>query len=86
MKHYVVLFDYGISAYAFDNFNGIEIVGVAHTLEEAKEILAKESIEEKTYAMKHDWEILEDSDIEFDAGEAGNYVEEHAHFYIKEVI
>ena len=39
----------------------------------------------KSIAKENGWEILCDSDIEFDAGEEGNYNAEHSCFYIKEV-
>lgn len=86
MMHYVVLCDCAA------RFNGdpviareCHVIGVAHTLKEAKKILAKASVDEKEYAYEHNWEIQEDSDICFCAGEEGNYDDEHAHFYIQEV-
>lgn len=83
MKHYVVLYDWSVE----NKFiaNGIEVVGVAHSLEEAKKMLAEAATDEKAYAEKYEWEIFEDSDVEFDAGESGNYDAEHAHYFIKEV-
>ena len=85
MKHYVVLCDW---AARFDNGVAHEchVTGVAHSPEEAKEILANASVDEKEYAYEHNWEIQEDSDVCFCAGEKGNYDDEHAHFYIEEVM
>lgn len=82
MKHYVVLCDWAVDQMGE---SGVSITGVAHTLEEAKEIFAKAVIDEKKYAEENGWEIFEDTDICFDAGEEGFYVAEHAHFYIEEV-
>lgn len=84
MKHYVVLCEIAVR---FSNGTAHEthVSGVGHTIEEAKEILATASVEEKEYAYEHNWEIQENSDICFCAGEQGNYDEEHVHFYIEEV-
>lgn len=81
MRHYVVLCDW-----AMNDSEGVDITGVAHSLEEAKEIFAKTVVDEKKYAEDHDWEIYEDLDVCFDAGESGYYASEHVHFYIQEVM
>lgn len=80
MKHYVVLCDWAIN-----DTEGVSITAVAHSLEEAKEIFAEKVVDEKKYAEDNCWEIFENTDIEFDAGEEGYYATEHAHFYIQEV-
>lgn len=82
MKHYVILFDWAV-----DNTceSGIEVVAVAHTLEEAKAIFAERIADEKKYAKENGYEIFADTDSDFDAGESGYYAAEHAHFYIQEV-
>ena len=82
MKHYVVLCDSAVDNMGYDETN---VTAVAHTLEEAKQILAEQSVDEKEYARKHGWIIHIDNDEEFDAGEDGNYAAEHTHFYIEEV-
>ena len=83
MKHYVVLCDWAVDHMSA---HGISVTGVAHSLEEAKEIFAKGVIDEKKYSEAHGWTIYENSDMEFDAGEEGYYEAEHAHFYIEEVM
>lgn len=83
MEHYVVMCDWAISDSFVDC--GVDITGIAHSMAEAKEILAKAIVDEKKYAEDNNWIIYEDSEIEFDAVEDGNYTEEHAHFYIAEV-
>lgn len=86
MKHFVVMCDWAMLDGNGFASNGADVTGVAHSLEEAKEIFAKAVIDEKEYAEDNNWTIHEDSDVEFDAGEEGNYTEEHAHFYIQEVM
>jgi hypothetical protein len=80
MKHYVILSDWAVN-----DAEGVDITAVAHTLEEAKAIFAEKVVDEKKYAEENGWEIFEDTDVEFDAGEEGFYAAEHAHFYIQEV-
>ena len=83
MKHYVVLCDWAVD-HLCDS--GVNITGVAHSLEEAKEIFAKAIVDEKKYAKENNWTIYEDTDMCFDAGEDGYYASEHTHFYIQEVM
>lgn len=83
-KHYVVMCDWSATIDGMINGN-VDIAGIAHSLEEAKEILAKVSIDEKQYAQENQWIVYEDSDVEFDAGEIDYYAAEHVHFYIQEV-
>lgn len=83
MKHYVVLCDWAIDHMGE---HGVNITGVAHTLEEAKEIFAKAVVDEKQYAKDNNWTIFENTDVCFDAGQEGFYAAEHAFFYIEEVM
>ena len=86
MTHYVVLFDYALTDYGNSvTYNGVEVTGVVHSLEEAKEILANASVGEREYATEHEWTICIDTDSEFVACEKDNYDNEHAHFYIQEI-
>lgn len=82
MKHYVILCEWAVD-HICDS--GVDITAVTHTLEEAKEIFAKVVVDEKKYAEENHWEVLIDTDTEFDAGEFGYYAAEHTHFYIQEV-
>ena len=82
MKHYVVLCDWAVDHMGE---SGVVVSSVAHTLEEAKETLARVSYDEKQYAKEHGWTVYVDTDEEFDAGEEGCYLAEHTHFYIEEV-
>ena len=84
MSHYVV-----INRWTNEDcceFNEVTIVGIAHSLEEAKRIFNKRLIEEKEIATEGEWEILEDCETEFEAGEEGNHTAHHTHLYIEEVM
>ena len=83
MKHYVVLCDWAVDHLSE---HGVNIAGVAHSLEEAKEIFAKAVVDEKKYAKENNWTVYVDSDTCFDAGEDGFYAAEHTLFYIEEVM
>jgi hypothetical protein len=79
-KHYVIINDWS-SQYE----NGVSILGVAHSLEEAKEIFNQYVAEEKQYAEEHEFEIYNNDDEDFDAGEDGYYVSNHTRVYIQGV-
>lgn len=83
MTHYVVLCDWALEN---QNASGVDITGIAHSLEEAKAIFAEAVVDEKKYAEENNWEIFEDSDVAFCAGEEGYYAAEHTYFYIQEVL
>lgn len=80
MKHYVIVNDW---ANEFEN--GTNILGVVHSLEEAKEIFNEQLVEEREYAAEHNFEIYDDCETVFDAGEDGNYVSNHSYLYIQMV-
>lgn len=82
MKHYVVLYDVAIDGIGLDETH---VIGISHTLEKAKAILADSAADEKEYAAEHGWAIYADNEDEFDAGEDGFYATEHAHYYIEEI-
>jgi proteasome lid subunit RPN8/RPN11 len=85
MTHFVVVYDYSVTG--FSSFEVLvrdtNIVGITHTLEEAKVLLSEASADEKQYAQENNWDILVDTDVEFKAGEPGNHENEYAHYYIK---
>ena len=80
MKHFVIVNDW-----ALDYECGITILGVAHTLEVAKEIFNKSLAEERQYAEDHGWEVYDDSETVFDAGDSGRYIHNHTNLYIQMV-
>lgn len=79
MTHYVILFDGAADSRECD----IEVVAVTHTFDEAMSVFAKRVSNEKQYAFDHGYDILTDTDTEFDAGESCFYAGEHTHLYIE---
>ena len=80
MKHYVVIVDW-----ATQDDEGVDIVGVAHTIDEAKEIFQKRLIIERDLANEHEYEITDDCETLFEAGEMGYWRDDHIILYIEEV-
>ena len=80
MKHFVVVHDWA------DTYeNGTTILGVAHTLEEAKLVFNESFDDEKRYAEEHDFTIYDECETVFDAGEDGSYMTNHTNLYIQMV-
>ena len=82
VKHYVVILDW---AKDDSGERGVSILGVVHSLGEAKKIFAKHIETEKCYAYNSGWEVYSDTDTNFDAGEEGSYNMDHGHLFIEEV-
>lgn len=84
MSHYVVINHWSSE----DNceFNEVTIVGIAHSLEEAKEIFNERLVEEREIAEDNEWTILEDCETDFNAGEDCNYTGNHTRLYIQGVM
>ena len=80
MKHYVIVNDW-----ANQYESGATILGVAHSLEEAKDIFNESLAEEKLYAEEHGFMVYDDCETVFDAGEDGYYVSNHTNLYIQMV-
>lgn len=80
MKHYVIVHNW-----ATDYENGTTIIDVVHTMEEAKEIFNKNLVDEKRYANEEGFEIYDDCETAFDAGEDGYYSRNHTNLYIQMV-
>ena len=60
MEHFIIINDWK------DCYEGdVTILGVEHSLEEAKHIFQKELIEEKKRAKNRDWDIVEETDVCF---------------------
>lgn len=72
MKHYIIKLDW-----AFDGESDAEIKGIAHTLDEAKDVFRKFVVEEKQLADENGWEVFTDNETCFDAGEEGWYGGNH---------
>ena len=80
MKHYVIINDW-----ATEDESETVVLGVAHSLEEAKEIFNKRLADEKQYAEEHGFIIYDDCETVFDAGEDGYYSHNHTSLYIQKV-
>lgn len=80
MMHFVIVNDW-----ANEYENGTTILGVEHSLEEAKKVFQTYLEEEKKYAEEHGFTIYEDCDTIFDAGEDGYYISNHTNLYIQGV-
>ena len=80
MKHYVIVNDW-----ANEYESGTTILGVVHSMEEAKEIFNQRLANEKQYAEENGFTIYEDCETVFDAGEDGYYVSNHTNLYIQMV-
>lgn len=81
MKHYVV-----VLVWASDGENDSNILCVAHSFEEAKQVFDNNINSEKEIAQNNNWVIYEDNDWVFDAGEDGHYCENYSKLYIMEIM
>lgn len=79
--HYVVVHDWAV-----EEEEGVSILGVTHSYEEAKEIFDKERQYELRYAEEHCYDIDTDSDDTFDSGIMGEWRMEHTTLYIQGVL
>lgn len=68
MEHYVVIFHW-----SNDEGGDVEIVGVYHSLDEAKEIFKKYAETEIPYAKKDGYKIYKHTDVMFEAGNEDGY-------------
>lgn len=82
MKHYVVIHSWANEEEA----DGLTVIGVAHSYDDAKEVFDKAVLSEKIYAEENDFEVYEDSDNVFDAGEEGYHSINHTKVVIMEVL
>jgi hypothetical protein len=69
MKHYVVLL-YWVSKEGGD----VDIIGVTHSIDEAKEIFNKNVEFERKYVEDHLYDIYKDIDVMFSAGNEDSYI------------
>ena len=80
MTHFVVVLEW-----AAEYECGSTVLGVTHSLEDAKKIFNGTVEEEREYAAEHEWIIYDDLDTVFEAGEEGRYISNHTNVYIQEV-
>jgi hypothetical protein len=79
-SHYVIVLDW-----ATEDDASIDIVGVFHTLDDAKEKFEKYVIEEKQLARDNGYVINEENGVMFDAGIMGCWRDNHTTLYIQGV-
>lgn len=80
-SHYVVVLDWAV-----EDEEAVAILGVTHTLEEAKKIFDENLPEQKGYTEQYGYEVYEDTDTMYEAGIEGDWRTEHTALYIQGVI
>ena len=80
MKHFVV-----INQWATEMDSGLNIIGVAHTFAEAKEMFDNALADERKFAAEMNWHIEIDDEDSFEAYEEGYYASAHTVLYIQGV-
>lgn len=79
-SHYVIVLDW-----ASQDAEDVGILGVAHTLDDARAIFAEYIEEEKELAVDNGWTIETDTKDVFEAYEDGYYAANHTRLYIQGV-
>jgi hypothetical protein len=79
--HYVVVHDWAV-----EEDEGVTILGVTHTYEDAKAIFNKHRLDELHFAEEHEYDIETDENDRFDAGVMGYWRTEHTTLYIQGVM
>lgn len=79
-SHYVIVLDW-----ATEDDSDVQIVGVFHTLDDAKEKFEKYVIEEKQLVRDNGYVISEDNGMVLDAGIMGYWRDNHITLYIQGV-
>ena len=81
MTHYVVVLDWAV-----EDDEAVSILGVAHTLEEAKKIFNDNLPEQKGYTEQYGYKVYEDTEVRYEAGVSGHWRTEHVALYIQGVM
>ena len=79
MEHYLVINDWALEGVGEQEIN---VLCVEHSYEKAKELFDTIVATEKELAKEKGWEIYEDDECEFKAGEDGYYNSNHTRLYI----
>lgn len=80
-SHYVVVLDWAV-----EDDESVIILGVAHTLDDAKKIFNENLPEQKGYTEEYGYEVYEDTDVKYEAGVSGHWRTEHTALYIQGVL
>lgn len=78
--HYVVVLDWAV-----EDDESVIILGVAHTLDDAKKIFNENLPEQKGYTEEYGYEVYEDTDVKYEAGVSDYWRTEHTALYIQGV-
>ena len=78
MEHFVVLLDW-----ATETEQDVLVLGVAHTLEKAKEIFNRQLQNEKEITEQEGYEIMEESDVWFESYKPGYWNDGHCKLWIQ---
>ena len=65
--------------------NGLQIIAVEHSFEEAQQHFQKAVEDERKIADGNGWQVYEDDNATFDAGEDGFHIQSHTTVRIIEV-
>lgn len=79
-NHYVVVLDWAV-----EDDEAVTILGVVHTLEDAKKIFNENLPEQKGYTEEYGYEVYTDTDTRYEAGVSGYWRTEHTALYIEGV-
>jgi hypothetical protein len=79
-NHYVVVLDWAV-----EDDEAVAILGVTHTLEDAKKIFNENLPEQKGYTEEYGYEVYADTDTRYEAGVSGYWRTEHTALYIEGV-
>lgn len=79
-SHYVIVLDWAV-----EDDEAVTILGVTHTLEDAKRIFNENLPEQKGYTEEHGYEVYTDTDVMYEAGVSGEWRTEHTALYIQGV-
>lgn len=80
-KHYVVVLEWST-----EDEEGVQILGVEHTFDEAKKIFDEYLVKEREFVEEHGYEIDEDTSCVFCAGIMGYWKDNHTTLYIQGVM
>lgn len=80
MEHYAIVLDWST-----ENECETEIIDIAHSMEEAKEIFKRQLVHEKAFAEREGWHVFEDSEGLYEAFNYESYEDGHTKLWIAEV-
>lgn len=80
MKHWIIVLDW-----ANNGENGLQIIAVEHSFEAAQQHFQKAVEDERKIADENNWQVYEDDNTTFDAGEDGFHIQSHTTVRIIEV-